>query len=117
MECSGRGFKSHLGQLSVATSKYRLVVNTIYIYIYIYIYSYIHRVILRKQDGHNTYAIMKIMCLPSYYQNSFMAIQARGHMMYVVYICIYIYIYEHISYIYINIYDIYKYIKMSPHLL
>ena len=30
-EFSGRGFKSHLGQLSIATSKNPSVVNTIYI--------------------------------------------------------------------------------------
>ena len=30
---SGRGFKSHSGQLSIATSKNPSVVNTIYMYI------------------------------------------------------------------------------------
>ena len=33
-EISGRGFKSHSGQLSIATLKNPSVVNTIYIYIY-----------------------------------------------------------------------------------
>ena len=41
MEFSGRGFKSHSGQLSMATSKNPSGVNTIYIYIYIHIYTYI----------------------------------------------------------------------------
>ena len=35
---SGRGFKSHSGQLSRATSNNPSMVNTIYIHIYIYIY-------------------------------------------------------------------------------
>ena len=48
MEFSGRGSKSHSGQLSMATSKNPSVENTIYIsiyiniYIYIYIYKYIY---------------------------------------------------------------------------
>ena len=37
MEFSGRGFKSHSGQLSIATSNNPSMVNTTYIYIYIYI--------------------------------------------------------------------------------
>ena len=42
MEFSGRGSKSHSGQLSMATSKNPLVENTIYIYKYIYIYTNIY---------------------------------------------------------------------------
>ena len=43
----GRGFRSHSGQLSKATSKNASVMNTIYIYVYIYniyicIYIYIY---------------------------------------------------------------------------
>ena len=47
-EFSGRGFKSHSGQLSIATSKSPSMVNTIYMYIYyiyiniLYIYIYIY---------------------------------------------------------------------------
>ena len=37
MEFSGRGFKSHSGQVSIATLKNPSMVNNIYIYIYIYI--------------------------------------------------------------------------------
>ena len=36
MEFGGRGFKSHSGQLSIATSNNPSVVNTIYTYIHIY---------------------------------------------------------------------------------
>ena len=36
MGFSGRGFKSHSGQLSIATSKNPSVVNTIYTYIHTY---------------------------------------------------------------------------------
>ena len=41
-EFSGRGFKSHSGQLPMATSNNPPVVNTIYICIYIYIYTHTH---------------------------------------------------------------------------
>ena len=42
-EFSGHGFKSHSGQLSIATSKNPSVVNMIYVCIYIYIiYIYIY---------------------------------------------------------------------------
>ena len=41
MEFSGRGFKSHSGQLSIVTSKNPSVMNTIYMYIYIFIFYYI----------------------------------------------------------------------------
>ena len=39
--------------------------------------------ILQKEDGHNTYAIMKTMCPPGYYQNGFVGTQPLGHMTYV----------------------------------
>ena len=35
--------------------------------------------ILQKQDGHNTYAIMKTMCPPSFHHNGFVATHALGH--------------------------------------
>ena len=86
--------------------------------------AYIHDTqsaqILQKQDEHNTYAIMKTMCPPGYYQNGCVATLALGHMMYLVllpsyYICIciiyiytYIYIYMY-RYIDIYIYNIYIY--------
>ena len=71
----------------------------IYICIYIYIYIYIHtdvyvyiNIVLKtgaqtwqKQDGHNIYAIMKTMCPPGHHQNGFVATQATGHMIYVMY--------------------------------
>ena len=39
---SGRGFKSHSGQLFVATSKNPSVIGDYHIYIYIYMYIYIY---------------------------------------------------------------------------
>ena len=38
--------------------------------------------ILQKQGEHNIYAIMKIMCPPSYHHNGFVTTNALGHMMY-----------------------------------
>ena len=55
-----------------------------YVYIFKYIYIYIYIYITQKQDGHNTYVIMKAMCLPAYHQNGFVATQSLGHMMYVI---------------------------------
>ena len=49
--------------------------------------------ISQKQDEHNIYAIMKIICPPGYHHNGFVATHALGHMMYGSYIYIYIYIY------------------------
>ena len=37
--------------------------------------------ISQKEDGCNTYAIMKTMCPPAYHHNGFVAIHALGHMM------------------------------------
>ena len=38
--------------------------------------------ISQKQDERNIYAIIKTMCPPGYYDNSFMATHALGQMMY-----------------------------------
>ena len=38
--------------------------------------------ISQKQDGRNTYAIMKTVCPPGYHHNGFVATHALGHMMY-----------------------------------
>ena len=38
--------------------------------------------ISQKQDGCNTYAIMKTMCPLGYHHNGFVATHALGHMMY-----------------------------------
>ena len=38
--------------------------------------------ISQKQDGRNTYVIMKTMCPPSYHCNSFATTHALGHMIY-----------------------------------
>ena len=38
--------------------------------------------ISQKQDGHNIYAIMKTMCLPSYHHNDFVSTHALRQMMY-----------------------------------
>ena len=58
-----------------------------YIYIYI-IYIYIHTTqsvqILQKQDGYNTYLIFARL-LPKWLRGN-VAIEAVGHMMYVMYI-------------------------------
>ena len=40
-----------------------------------------HRV-LKSQDGHNIYVIMKTMCPPGYHYNGFVAAHAFGHIMY-----------------------------------
>ena len=69
------------------------------------------------------YAIMKIMCSPSYHHNGPVATHALGHMMYGLitgrahcfHDCIYIYIYKKCMYVYINIYTcihIYIYIYL-----
>ena len=68
-----------------------------YIYIYIYyiciLYIYIIYINLfttdkrqiakvsQKNNGHNTYKIMKTICPPSYRHNGFVATHALGHMM------------------------------------
>ena len=74
----------------------------VYIYIYVYIYVYVYICIYiciciyvymyyihtqsaqisQNQDEYNIYAIVKIMCPPGYHQNSFLAIYAIGHMIY-----------------------------------
>ena len=38
--------------------------------------------ILQKQNGCNTYTIMKTMCPPGYHHNGFVVTHALGHMMY-----------------------------------
>ena len=45
----------------------------IYIYIYIYIYDAASAQTSQKQDGHNTYVIIKTMFRPSHHQNVFVA--------------------------------------------
>ena len=52
MEFSGRGFKSHSGQLSIATSNNLSVVNTIYIVVKVGP-QHTDCSILQKQHGHN----------------------------------------------------------------
>ena len=72
MEFSGHGFKSHSGQLSIATSNNLLVVNTIIPYIYMVCMVYIYICIY----------ICIYMCI-------YMYIYTYMYM----YICIYMYIY------------------------
>ena len=43
--------------------------------------------ISQMQDEHNIYAIMKTMCSPGYYHNSFVATHAPLHMMYILTSC------------------------------
>ena len=61
-----------------------------YISISIYLYIYTTHIqsaqILQKQDGYNTYVIMKTMCSPIHHQNGFVQTKALRHMMYVMYI-------------------------------
>ena len=38
--------------------------------------------ISQKQDGRNSYAIMKTICPPGYHRNCFVATHALGHMAY-----------------------------------
>ena len=57
---------------------------------------------LGAQDGHNTYAIMKTMYPPGYYQNGFVETKALGHIMYVVLLSSYCIC---ICMIYIHIFD------------
>ena len=76
---SGRGFKSHSGQLSRATSNNPSMVNTIYIHIYIYILYIINYII------HIT-SILYILYIHIYYKYVYIYI-------YYIFINIYIYIY------------------------
>ena len=73
---SGRGFKSHSGQLSRATSNNPSMVNTIYIHIYIYILYIINYII----------HIISILYIHIYYKYVYIYI-------YYIFINIYIYIY------------------------
>ena len=58
-----------------------LYIHGLYTHAYIVLYIYIQRgQISQKQDGCNTYAIMKTMCPPGYHHNGFVATLALGHM-------------------------------------
>ena len=74
---SGRGFKSHSGQLSRATSNNPSMVNTIYIHIYIYILYIINYII-------HIICILYILYIHIYYKYVYI---------YILYIYKYIYIY------------------------
>ena len=63
-----------------AQETYRAQVFINYIYIYIYIHTPQSAEISRKQDEHKA-----LQSLPGYHQNGFVATQALGHIMYVMY--------------------------------
>ena len=81
---------SFLQYLSIYLSIY---LSSIYLSVYLPIYLYVYSGrILQKQDGHNTYAVTKIICPPGCYLNGFAATQVLGHMMYIVLLSRYVYV-------------------------